>query len=261
MMDHLKKLQLISFFKAPLNARIGSVKTAENVEYLELVTDGHVLFSGPDGKNTSYGRGSLFWHREGEHTIHRYHENDPYSCYVFRFEVRKGERPCPRITIPQQTENLMEFAKDMFRRYHGEEQENPYFGSMVYSTLLWFANGPQKKPGEHHPASLKIALDFMANHLDSNLRLEEIAEVAGISQPYLFSVFKRYLKISPHKYLLGLRINRAKQLLAAGESTIKEVAADCGFESLEVFYRQFTRFEKTTPAAYRKRFSPPADLS
>ena len=96
----------------------------------------------------------------------------------------------------------------------------------------------------------------MENYLDNNLHLEEISEVAGISQPYLFSIFKRYLSMSPHQYLLRLRISRAKQLLAAGECTIKEVASDCGFESLEVFYRQFTRNEGTTPAAYRKRFRP-----
>ena len=46
--------------------------------------------------------------------------------------------------------------------------------------------------------------------------------------------------------------------IAVGASAvaIKEIAFDCGFESLEVFYRQFSRNEGTTPATYRKRFSP-----
>lgn len=256
MLKHLKKLEMISFFKAPANEKINPGKASENMEYLELVSGGHTLFSGPDGKNTLYGRGSLFWHRAGEHTIHRYHGDDPYSCYVFKFEVENGKRLCPRVTIPLQTEHLMGFAEDVFRRYHAGEQENPIFCAMVYSTLLWYAQGPQRNPGERYPDSLKIALEFMQNHFDSNLHLEEISEVSGISQPYLFSLFKRYLKVSPHQYLLSLRITRAKQLLAAGEIPIKEIVSDCGFESAEVFYRQFSRTEGTTPAAYRKRFSP-----
>lgn len=256
MLNHLRKMEMIGFFRAPANEKIKPGRSAENMEYLELVSSGHTLFSGPDGKNTLYGRGSLFWHRSGENTIYRYHGDDPYSCYVFKFEVEKSKRVCPRVTIPLQTDQLMGFAEDVFRKYHAGEQENPEFCAMVYSTLLWYAKGPQRNPGEYYPDSLKFALEFMENHFDSPLHLEEIADVAGISQPYLFSVFKRYLKVSPHQYLLGLRISRAKQLLAAGELTIKEISFECGFESLEVFYRQFSRNEGTTPAAYRKRFSP-----
>ncbi|MBR2440765.1 MAG: helix-turn-helix transcriptional regulator [Lentisphaeria bacterium] len=256
MLSHLKKMNMIGFFKAPANEKINPGKALENMEYLELVSGGHTLFSGPDGKNTLYGRGSLFWHKAGENTIYRYHGDDPYSCYVFQFEVAKEKRPCPRVTVPLHTEQLMGFAEDVFRRYHAGEQENMFFGAMVYSTLLWYACGPQRNPGERYPDSLKFALDFMQNHFDSCLHLDEIAAAAGISQPYLFSVFKRYLKVSPHQYLLSLRISRAKQLLASGESAIKEIASDCGFESLEVFYRQFMKQESSTPAAYRKRFSP-----
>ena len=156
MQQHLKKLVMISFFKAPAHEKLRPAYTSENLEYLELVTGGHTLFSGPDGKNTLYGRGSLFWHKEGEHTIYRYHEDDPYSCYVFKFEVDKGKRPCPRVTIPQQTELLLGFAEDVFRRYHAGEQKNPFFGAMVYSTLLWHANGPQHNPGEQ-----PLAIIFM----------------------------------------------------------------------------------------------------
>lgn len=256
MLRHLKRLEMVSFFKAPAHEKLRPGCSSDTLEYLELVSDGHTFFSGPDGKNTLYGRGSLFWHKDGEHTIYRYRGDDPYSCYVFRFEVEKSRRLCPRVTIPVQTEQLLGFAEDVFRRYHGGEQDNPYFPTMVYSTLLWYANGPQRYPGEQYPESLKIALEFMDQHLDTNLRLEEIAEVAGISQPYLFTIFKRYLELSPHQYMLRQRLTRAKQLLAAGEATIKEISSDCGFESLEAFYRRFTRNEGITPGAYRKRFSP-----
>ena len=255
MLNHLKRLELLTYFKAPAQRKINPIRVTKRKEYLELMLGGHVLFPGPDGKDTLYGRGTLFWHRGGENTIHRYHSDDPYSCYSIEFEVEGGERICPRVTIPLHTEQLLVFAEDVFRRYHAGEHDNPAFCAMVYSTLYWFATGPQKKPGESYPDALKIALDFMEQHLDCSLHLNEIADVAEISRSNLFAAFKQYLKISPHQYLLKLRINRAKQLLAAGEKSIKEIAFDCGFESLEVFYRQFSRNEGTTPATYRKRFS------
>jgi AraC-like DNA-binding protein len=253
MIKHLKELQ-ISFFQAPEHKKIKPYHVLKNMEYLELITGGHTLFSGPDGKNTRYERGTLFWHRGGENTIYRYHGDDPYSCYVFRFIIEGKTEKKPRITIPAQTESLLAFASDMFRLYHSGEQENPYFCEMVYHTFLWYALGPQRQPGQHYPDSLKTAIAFMETNLDSPLHLSEIADVAGISQPYLFSVFKRYLQKSPHSYLLELRISRAKQLLASGDLPIKEIAEICGFESLEVFYRQFGTLTGTTPAAYRKTF-------
>lgn len=256
MYDHLKKLQMISFFKAPAHKKIKPVAIGSGFEYLELVTDGHVFFSGPNGKNTIFGRGTLFWHKKGENTIYRYPEDDPYSCYVFRFEVENVKRRVPRISFPLHTEQLIGFAADSFRNYHSGEQENPAFAVMIYSTLVWYATGVQRILGTQFPKPLKIALDFMENHLDSPLHLDEIAAVAEISQPYLFTIFKRYLNISPHQYLLGLRISRAKQMLAGCDLTIKEIAFECGFESLEVFYRQFLHNTGTTPAIYRKRSDP-----
>ena len=255
-MEELKDLQ-VAFFSAPRNAKIKPQYVQEEEEYLELITDGHTLFPGPNGKNTRYERGSLFWHKKGEHTIHRYYPDDPYSCYVFRFSTMNRKRAIPRVTIPVQTEKLISFAAEAFRNYHSGEQKNPAFRAMVYSTLFWYAGGPQKFPGQQYPDSLKAALDFMEQHFGSTLPLEEIASVAGISQPYLFTVFKRYLQTSPHQYLLGLRISHAKQLLAGGDLPIKEISAECGFDSLEVFYRQFQNSTGTTPAAYRKCYAPP----
>ncbi len=254
MLQHLKRITSVVFFKAPAYKKLRPVTIEKNMECLELLSGGHVFFAGPDGKNTVYGRGSLFWHREGENTVHRYREDDPYSCYVFEFEVEKKKKICPRVTIPLYTEPLMGFAEEMFRRYHSGESENPAFCAMVYSTLFWYATGPQRNPGESYPEALKNALDFMEHNVSNSLQLSDIAAAAEISKSNLFTIFRHYLKTSPHKYLLKLRLNRAKQLLAAGERSIKEIAFDCGFESLEVFYRQFSANENATPGAYRKRF-------
>ena len=50
-------------------------------------------------------------------------------------------------------------------------------------------------------------------------------------------------------------MKRAAGLLFRPELSIKEIAAECGFESLEVFYRQFKNATQTTPADYRREYS------
>ena len=52
MLSSLKKMYMISFIKAPANEKIKPSQAQPNMEYLELVSGGHTLFSGPDGKDT-----------------------------------------------------------------------------------------------------------------------------------------------------------------------------------------------------------------
>ena len=257
MSEKVKQLETVGLYHAPKNARIKPFVIPADFEYLELIVSGHTFFRRENGPETEYGRGTLFWHTGGEHTVYRYREDDPYSCYVFKFGSPGGNRPCGRVSTPLRTERLIGFAEDAFRLYHSGEQDNPAFCMMVYSTLAWYASGPQRTPGEQYPAVLKTALSFLESCIGEKVHLDEAASAAGISQPHLFYLFRRYLGKSPHQYLLEMRISQAKQMLAGGENPIKEIAADCGFESLEVFYRQFARSEGTTPAAYRKRFLPP----
>ena len=254
--DALKELMGVSLYHAPRDTVITSVRVAPETEYLELLTAGHTFFEGPDGHGREYGRGTLFWHMPAERTICRYRGDDPYSCYVFRFRVVGGGRPCPRITIPFHTERLIGFAEDAFRQYHSGEQGNAAFCAMVYATLLWYAQGSQREPDEPYPDSLKAALAFMESRVADKLSVAGIAAAAGISPSHLFPVFRRWLKRSPYQVLLEMRISRAKQLLAGGEMPIKEIAAECGFDSLEVFYHRFVGSEGTAPGAYRRRFAP-----
>lgn len=55
------------------------------------------------------------------------------------------------------------------------------------------------------------------------------------------------MKTTPYHYILQQRIGKAKLLLSGGLTPIKEIALLCGFDSLEVFYRQFKKETNLTP--------------
>jgi AraC family transcriptional regulator len=98
---------------------------------------------------------------------------------------------------------------------------------------------------QHH--KLNQILDYIEAHLDSNLELEELARQVDMSQFYFSRLFKQSLNITPHQYVIGQRVERAKQLLQKGELSLANIALECGFANQGHLNRHFKRLTGTTP--------------
>jgi len=60
--------------------------------------------------------------------------------------------------------------------------------------------------------------------------------------------------VSPAKAIEAIRVDAARDLLVTTHSSLKAVAANCGFQDDERMRRAFVRTINTTPAQYRKQF-------
>jgi AraC-like DNA-binding protein len=86
------------------------------------------------------------------------------------------------------------------------------------------------------------------------VRLGELARVAHLSPHYLNRVFRQQVGVPPHRYQLGLRVDRAKTLLAGG-ATIASAAAAVGFADQAHLTRHFRRHVGLPPGRYRQERS------
>jgi transcriptional regulator GlxA family with amidase domain len=97
-------------------------------------------------------------------------------------------------------------------------------------------------PTQHAPAKLQATLALMNQHLSRTLGIDELAETLGISRRHLERLFKRSLGCSPSRHYLDLRLQQARQLLRTGEQTLADVACECGFVSLQHFFRCYRQY-------------------
>ncbi|WP_162539396.1 AraC family transcriptional regulator [Granulicella sp. WH15] len=101
-------------------------------------------------------------------------------------------------------------------------------------------------------AKLRHVLDYIETHLDRELRLEELATLAGLSLFHFARSFRESTGFTPHQYIVEKRVARAKLLLAKPEWTIEQVASAVGFQSASRFTSAFRANTGATPTFWRR---------
>ena len=99
---------------------------------------------------------------------------------------------------------------------------------------------------------LRLALNYLEEHLDSSVTLPELAVAVGLSTMYFAAQFKRATGLSPHKYLTRRRLERAQERMRATNLSLAEVAVAVGFSSQTHFTTTFRTTVGETPARWRQ---------
>ncbi|ADV45840.1 helix-turn-helix transcriptional regulator [Nitratifractor salsuginis] len=96
------------------------------------------------------------------------------------------------------------------------------------------------------------ALDYLFAHWDqSDLSVDEIAEAAGLSTYYFVRSFGKAFGTTPHRFLLSLRAERAKKMIAEEKIPPARIAFACGFSDQSHMIRIFRKFFGYTPGSLR----------
>lgn len=104
------------------------------------------------------------------------------------------------------------------------------------------------------PRAVVQALNFIHQNYSRELSLSDIAAAAHLSTYHLTRVFKKATGVSPHQYLVQVRVNSARSLLSAGagDRSLAEIAAAVGFADQSHLTRHFKRVLGMTPKQLRQ---------
>lgn len=104
-----------------------------------------------------------------------------------------------------------------------------------------------------HSRAVAEAVRFIQDNYARDVSLSDIAEAVHLSPFHVARLFKQALGVSPHQYLIQVRVNSARSLLAAGsgERSLAEVASAVGFADQSHLTRHFKRILGVTPKQLR----------
>jgi transcriptional regulator GlxA family with amidase domain len=95
---------------------------------------------------------------------------------------------------------------------------------------------------------------WIAEHLAGDLRVEQLAEQAGMSPRTFARIYAATMRLTPARMVEKIRVEAVRRSLEETDMPIKQIAALCGFGQQERLRRAFARQIGTTPAEYRQRF-------
>jgi AraC family transcriptional regulator len=101
------------------------------------------------------------------------------------------------------------------------------------------------------PRVLRRVVEFMHANIDKEVGLKDLADCAGLSLSHFSFQFRASTNQSPHRYMLRLRIERSKELLADSRLSVLEVGLEVGFRSQRYFATVFRNSVGVPPSVYR----------
>ena len=133
-------------------------------------------------------------------------------------------------------------------------KQNAIFSALIleFEKLGSSVIAPQTSTQKSLPTSILKILDYMAINCDKNFTLDEISSKFFISKNTLIYNFNKHVGRSPMDYLLTVRLNKAKQLLAVTLKSISKISEECGFSSANYFGLIFKKKTGVSPLEYRK---------
>jgi transcriptional regulator GlxA family with amidase domain len=117
------------------------------------------------------------------------------------------------------------------------------------------ANGESWRSGESLPsaeARVTRVVRIVEEHPDEEHSLAGLAEQARLSPYHFLRTFQHVVGLTPHQYVLRMRLRRAAARLVEEPLRVLDVAFDCGFGDVSNFNRSFRAEFGVSPRAFRK---------
>ena len=194
-------------------------------------------------------------------TIHYYADkDDPWEYVWVGFSGLEAEgymaqtdfTPEMPVLRAAGTQELHELMQGIYQSYGTRVWENLSMTASLYELVAHLIQSSkkneQKKQDEADYAQL--AAEYIVNHYAMPITVEGLAEHLAVSHSSLYRRFVKQFKVSPKRFLIGYRIERACMLLATTDYSVQSISNSVGFEDPFYFSRAFKELKGMSPRQY-----------
>lgn len=181
---------------------------------------------------------------------------EPRNMLTFEEEAT-GRTPAappyfPQVTLKQDRTLLRAFAALFRSREPGRTRLERDAADLAFFTKLITRHAHDRRgltPDMGGGRPVGRAVEYLHSNFSGDVTLDELAAVAGVSKFHLVREFRRQVGMTPHKYLLTLRVGHAKRLLLGG-LTAAAAATHAGFYDESHLGKYFKQIVGVSPGSY-----------
>lgn len=191
-------------------------------------------------------------------TIYWAHFLGANSDTLYKTAVKSWEGN--KIFLPFNAERIQLFNSIYNQLERGYRREHLAFANMNFWSFLSSCFYPDLHAANHNEPGtdvVDLAIDYMHQHMDQMLTLQQMSANLNLSQSHFSYLFKNDTGYSPIEYFNHLKVQQACQYLIFTSLRIKEIAVQLGISDPYYFTRMFTKVMGLSPNQYRlKRVIP-----
>lgn len=123
---------------------------------------------------------------------------------------------------------------------------------MVKKATVKQADATDYTPKKFHLPIIERAKEYIHQQFHNDFSLFDLSSFAYASPFHFSRLFKRYTSVSPHQYVLNVRLKHSEMLLKNTAKPIAEIAYQCGFNNAEYFATAFKQKYGLSPSLYKQ---------
>jgi AraC family transcriptional regulator len=179
------------------------------------------------------------------------------AAEAFEFDpARVPVPPLDGLDLPPLRAAMLAVNDELTAEAAGGRLATESLANLLAVHLIRNASAPRpqarRSDGTLPPRKLRAVIEYVEEHLEAGLTLEQLAAVARLSPYHFARQFKAATGLPPHQYVIARRVERAQQLLQQDRDlSLAEVAADAGFSDQSQFSHHFKRLVGVTPRQFR----------
>ncbi len=183
------------------------------------------------------------------------HTEFPFKCLYIKFRTESKMMINLLTSLGEcfplsDGERIHALFNELLTLYHTEG--NAVLICSKFTELLYLLQHESAMSDRKALFMVEEAKAFIIRHLSEKLTLQDIASSVHFNPIYFHRMFKRETGMTPLDYLTEQRIEKAKNDLRTTDSSISQIANDCGFSSLAYFGSVFKKQTGYTPLMFRK---------
>ena len=207
-----------------------------------------------NGKTLNCERGTIRFLPKGENNEYIVEREEYGECFDVFFDT---DVPISNEAFVLNTKNSIKL-ENLFKKLFSvwvSKNEGYYFECMGLLYQIFAELDKQNYIPENQYKTIKPAIDFInENFLITKISVADLSSLCGISESYLKKLFIKKFGAPPVKYIVGLKINYACDLLRSEIYNITQISEICGYSNPHFFCRQFKLYMGITPTEFINKY-------